>query len=191
MKTSLIPSVLPKSHVFKSPSISVDHHLQHILAMIRGLHSCAPEHDNFRLFNSPSLGTVGVSIGFERLLRFQTMWLTDLNIDGKTPPVHRILGNLYCIMGSRDPVGFHTVFKRHWQSPCTALTAGNLPPVRAVQGDCETVYDNPAPVRTPSHTRRTRTLLCEISVKIPPLPARPEMIGPDTNWRNTSKFRDF
>ena len=27
-------------------------------------------------------------------------------------------------------------FKGNWQSPCTALTAGNLPAVKAVQGDC-------------------------------------------------------
>ena len=32
-----------------------------------------------------------------------------------------------------------TFFKGHWQSPCTTLTAGNLPAVRAVQGGCERV----------------------------------------------------
>ena len=34
---------------------------------------------------------------------------------------------------SHTPVGGFTVS----QSPCTALTAGNLPAVRAVQGDCQ------------------------------------------------------
>ena len=35
---------------------------------------------------------------------------------------------------------FPPLFKCHWQSPCTALSAGNLPAARAVQGDCERVY---------------------------------------------------
>ena len=34
------------------------------------------------------------------------------------------------------PMGISAVFKCNWQSPCTALTAGNLPAVKAVQGDC-------------------------------------------------------
>ena len=34
-------------------------------------------------------------------------------------------------------------FRGHWQSPCTALTAGKLPAVSAVHGDCERVYRGP------------------------------------------------
>ena len=50
--------------------------------------------------------------------------------------------NLRCIMGSRDQWEFPPLFKGHWQSPNTALTAGDLPAVRAVEGGCGLVYKN-------------------------------------------------
>ena len=46
-----------------------------------------------------------------------------------------------CYNGLHDPWKFLPYSEGHWQSPCTALTAGILPAVRAVQGDCETVYN--------------------------------------------------
>ena len=38
-------------------------------------------------------------------------------------------------------LGISVFYRGHRQSPCTALMAGNLPAIRAVQGDCEGVYD--------------------------------------------------
>ena len=43
------------------------------------------------------------------------------------------------IVGSCDWWEFPLFLRGHWQSPCTALMAGKLPAVRAVQGDCERV----------------------------------------------------
>ena len=37
-------------------------------------------------------------------------------------------------------MGISTIFQGHWQSPSTTLTAGNLPAIRAAEGDCERVY---------------------------------------------------
>ena len=39
------------------------------------------------------------------------------------------------IIGWYDRWEFPPIVRGHWQSPCTALTAGNLPAIRAVQGD--------------------------------------------------------
>ena len=61
------------------------------------------------------------------------LWFYDLNIVQGTPHIR-------CIMGSRDQWGFPPVFRSHWESLWTALTAGNLPAVKAVQRDCESVY---------------------------------------------------
>ena len=41
--------------------------------------------------------------------------------------------------GSCDWWEFPPIFTAHWQSPCTGLTAGNLPIVSAMQEDCERV----------------------------------------------------
>ena len=54
------------------------------------------------------------------------LWLAD-------PYIVQVIPHIRCIMGSRDQWGFPPVLRPHWQSPCTALTAGNLPAVRAVQ----------------------------------------------------------
>ena len=48
---------------------------------------------------------------------------------------------LQCIVCSCDRCEFSPFPKGHWQSPGTALVAGKLSPIRAVQGDCEGVYD--------------------------------------------------
>ena len=45
------------------------------------------------------------------------------------------------IVGSHDQREFSPFFRGHWQSTSTAPTAGNLPAIRAVQGECETVYE--------------------------------------------------
>ena len=39
---------------------------------------------------------------------------------------------------------FPLFFRGHWQSPCTALMAGELPAIRAVQVECERVYGVPS-----------------------------------------------
>ena len=43
-------------------------------------------------------------------------------------------------MDCGDRLEFPPPHRSHWQSPCTALTAGYLPAVRAVQGDRERVH---------------------------------------------------
>ena len=40
-------------------------------------------------------------------------------------------------------LGLNVLRGHHWQSLCTAITAGSLPSVRAVQGVCERVYRRP------------------------------------------------
>ena len=56
-----------------------------------------------------------------------TLWLANLYIVQGAPHTR-------CIMGSRDKWGFSPVFWPHWQSPCKALTTGNLPAVRLCKG---------------------------------------------------------
>ena len=60
-------------------------------------------------------------------------WLVWISIMGYLP--------IQCILGMR-PMGIHIVFSYRTlsQSPCTALMAGKLPAIRAVQGDCGIVY---------------------------------------------------
>ena len=91
---------------------------------------------NHRLVPSPSLVAVGLSMEYE----------TWSPIDCDHPFVigcskYRLgLPQLWWIGGSCDQGEFPPFFRGHWQSPCTALTAGKLPAVMAVEGDCETVY---------------------------------------------------
>ena len=63
--------------------------------------------------------------------------------------------------GLCDRWEFTPFFISHWQSRCTALTAGNLPAVRAVQGDCGRVYHAARSLRSkPGETiARCRLLL--------------------------------
>ena len=44
------------------------------------------------------------------------------------------------IVGLCDQLEFPPFSRGHWQSTCTALMAGKMPAIRAVQGDCERVY---------------------------------------------------
>ena len=46
---------------------------------------------------------------------------------------------------SCDRWEFPPFFIGYWEFPCTALSANNLPAVRAVQGDCERVYSQTVP----------------------------------------------
>ena len=78
----------------------------------------------YRLLQSLSLVAVGLSVGYETWLVLSAVWLADLNIDGETPWLHWILGNLQCVVGSCDWWKFLPCSKAHWQSPCTAPTAG-------------------------------------------------------------------
>ena len=81
-----------------------------------------------RLLHSPNLFTVGQSVygKFKNMLRIPTS------------PMH--FSWLTMHYGFMWLVGIQTILKGYWQSLCTALMAGNLPAIRAVQGDCETVY---------------------------------------------------
>ena len=56
-----------------------------------------------------------------------------VNIGG-TSHLHWIIGQVHCIMGSLDWLKFPPFFKGHWQSPCTALTAGKCLPLRLSKG---------------------------------------------------------
>ena len=64
---------------------------------------------------------------------FPVVWLIDPNIDWKF---------LTCaeFAVSCNAVWVDIINGRPLKVPCTALTAGKLPAVSAVQGDCETVY---------------------------------------------------
>ena len=85
--------------------------------------------------HSPSLVDGRRLKGYGLKLAVIASCVIDLNIDGKTHLVHRILNNCNVEKGCCD----RWCFSGHWQSPCTALTAGNLPAIRDVQGGWENV----------------------------------------------------
>ena len=83
----------------------------------------------YRLLNNLSLLAIGQSVGYET-------W----------PPIgwHKtfVIGWSKYMLGlpkSQWIAGSH-IFKEQWHSPPTALTAGKLPAVRVVRGDCERVW---------------------------------------------------
>ena len=87
-----------------------------------------------RLLHSPSVLSVGLPVGnqyWPLTGRFKYRLennITALNCGAAI--MHRKLTWL---------MGIFIIFQRLLTVPCTALTAGNLPAVRAVQGECETV----------------------------------------------------
>ena len=112
-----------------------------------------------------------------RLLHSHGLWLCDGTVSGVWPSIgffwltgtDMCLGNTSVTMhsGITWTKGILTVLQSQWQSPCSALTAGKMPAVRAVQMDCERVlkilrlirpgmWDNPklgctAPTWHPQH----------------------------------------
>ena len=98
-----------------------------------------------RLIHSPSLLAMGLSVGYETWPAIG--WchclhakLVCLNMDWVYLQVKCIIGKLQCIVGWCCRGGIHTDFQRSLTIPYTALTAGKLPAISAVQGDCERVY---------------------------------------------------
>ena len=80
-------------------------------------------------------------VGYEILPRFHwlvlpALWLVDLNIDWETRRLHWILGNY----GLTWPVGISPVFQTPLTVPLHSPNGREMPVVRSVQGDCETVY---------------------------------------------------
>ena len=63
----------------------------------------------------------------------------NLNTDGGLHKSEENECKWQCTLGSR-PVGIPMVICKLVTVPCTAITAGKLPAVRAVQDDCERVY---------------------------------------------------
>ena len=88
-----------------------------------------------RLLHSPNRVAVGLSVGYETCPPIG--WHHPFVIHWSKCKLR--LPQSQCIVGSQDLWEFLTFFSGLWQSPCTALTAGNLPAVSAVQGDCERV----------------------------------------------------
>ena len=89
-----------------------------------------------KLLHSPSLVAIRLTVSGlwwkHKLAGITLLWLVGLNVDWDCLVSH-------CIIGSRDQWEFPLFFRRHWQSLCTAQTAG-MPAVRAVQWDCEIVH---------------------------------------------------
>ena len=87
-----------------------------------------------RLLHSPSLVALGLAVGYET-------WLQIAVVIGWSK--YRLgLPQWQWIVGWRDWWEFPMFFMeaaKHQQSPCTALTAGKMPYVSAVQRDCERV----------------------------------------------------
>ena len=80
-------------------------------------------------------------VGYEILPRFHwlvlpALWLADLNIDWETRRLHWILGNY----GLTWPMGISPVFQTPLTVPLHSPNGREMPVVRSVQGDCETVY---------------------------------------------------
>ena len=88
-----------------------------------------------RLLHSPSLVAIGLSAWYET--QPPIGWHHPFVVGWSWYTLG--LPQLQWIVGSSDWWEFPPFFRDHWQSPCTALTAGKLPAVMAVQGDCETV----------------------------------------------------
>ena len=62
----------------------------------------------------------------------------------QTVPLHctrRLWNSLF--EPSAPLISWCPLFRGHWQSPCTALMARQMPAITAVQGDCERVYFSP------------------------------------------------
>ena len=90
-----------------------------------------------RLLHSPSLVVIGLSLGYETWppIRWYPPFVIDWSMNICWDWLH-CNGWWAC-----DWWEFAPFFVRpSWQSPCTALMAGNLPAIRAVQGDCGRVY---------------------------------------------------
>ena len=91
---------------------------------------------NRRVLHSPSVAALGLWVAYETWPSIG--WHHPFGINWFK---YRLgLPTLQCIVGSCDWWEFPPFRRGHWQCPCRARTAGKLPTVRAVQGDCERVY---------------------------------------------------
>ena len=98
-------------------------------------HAALPSFDDWgrdRLFHSMNLIAVGLCEMASGLCHPWWMIRGYLQLQW-------ILSKMQCIVDSCDPWGFPQFFRCHWESPCTALKAGKLPAVSAVQGNCVAV----------------------------------------------------
>ena len=117
------------------------HKTRRVQTLVNIYSHCDLESDCYTV--SASLVVIGQSVGYEATVGLvpSLVWSASLNIDWGCLQIMCILGNLQCIVGSCDRWEFPTflLFQRLLTVPCTALTAGNLPAVRAVHGDREIV----------------------------------------------------
>ena len=110
-----------------------------------------------RRLHGRNLVAIGLSVWYEIWLPFGWHHLFVIG----WPRYNLWLPQLQWIVGSRDQWEFLPFFTGHWQSPCTALMADNLPAVSAVQRYCERVYQ----INTSRACGRKRRV-CRISVGI-------------------------
>ena len=78
-----------------------------------------------RLLHSPSLVALGLSVGYETWLPIG--WHHTFVINWSKYRFR--LPQMQWIVGSNDWLEFLPFFRGHWQSPCTALTAGKCLPL--------------------------------------------------------------
>ena len=109
-------------------------------------------------FTAPRMLAVGLSMGKETGPP-PLLWLAGLNIDWEKPHLQWISIKLQYIVGSWDWSKFLPFYKP-LTVPLHSPNGGHLPAIRAVQGDCETVWGLPAVCQAGSHLLWKLILKC-------------------------------